>query len=272
MNRLGTILVVIGFGIFLAIPFLTNHHVSNGIIAKEFNSEEKAELASSAYTSILNQDITTWKLLATTDKAITQVNKAIISTYAFSTEDITRLENLAHNKSLNAENIEALWGKESFKVEAFKNYGNWLFGRDFGSDKELESNIKQVTDNIAQYEVIPKKGIDKYAAKAIKYSIAKHSITGLLQNNAILFLLLTFGLTAIGGLLMLQSFMHEKPGIKNNGVFSHPAKSRKWLGIIIGTLLILFYILLYFFPEYMAGWIRMVDPISYKLNWLWELA
>ncbi len=96
--------------------------------------------------------------------------------------------------------------------------------------------------------------------------MAKHSLSGLLKNNAVLFLLLTFGLTAIGGLIMLQSFMGEKPGIKNNGTFFHPAKSRKWLGIIIGTLLISFYILLYFFPEYMAGWIRLVDPISYKLS------
>ncbi len=266
MSRLGTILVVIGFGIFLAIPFLTKHNISESIIAKEFNSEEKSKIASSAYTSILNQDITTWKLLSTTDEAIKQVNEFIINTYAFSAEDITRLENLAHNKSLSIESIEALWGKESFKVEAFKNYGNWLFGRDFSSDEELESNIKQVTDNIAQYEVIPKKGIDKYAAQTLKYNIAKHSITRLLQNNAVLFLLLTFGITAIGGLLMLQSFIAEKPGIKNNGIFFHPAKSRKWLGIIIGTLLISFYVLLYFFPQYMTGWIRLVDPVSYKLS------
>ncbi|MCF6359334.1 MAG: 4Fe-4S binding protein [Cyclobacteriaceae bacterium] len=266
MNRLGTILVVIGFGIFLAIPFLTEHNVSDSFITKEYNSEERAKLASSAYTSILNQDITTWKLLATTDEAIALVNKSVIDTYGFSGEDIIRLENLAHNNSLNAQSIEALWGKGNFKVEAFKNYGSWLFDREFSSDEELESNIKQVTNNIAQYEVIPKKGIDKYAAKSLKYSISKHSITGLLQNNAVLFLLLTFGLTAIGGLLMLQVFMDEKPGIKNNGIFFHPAKARKWLGIIIGTLLISFYILLYFFPEYMGGWIRIVDPISYKLN------
>jgi len=266
MNQIGTILVVIGFGIFLTIPFLTKHNISDSIITKELNSEEKAKLALSAYTSVLNQDITTWKLLAITDEAIIQVNESIINTYAFSNEDIIRLENLAYNKALNIKNIEALWGKGNFKVEAFNNYGNWLLGREFSSEEDFKSNIKQVTDNIAQYEVIPKMGIDKYAAKSLKYSIAKHSITGLLQNNAILFLLLTFGLTAIGGLLMLRSSLAEKSGIKNNGIFFHPAKSRKWLGILIGTLLISFYVLLYFFPEYMGGWIRMVDPISYKLS------
>lgn len=266
MNRLGLILVVLGFGIFLFIPFLTQHHITREIIATEYGSEEKSALANTAYTTIINQNTTTWKLLSVTKKAIEQVNQEIIKKYAFSAEDITRLENLAHNNSLNAESLTALWGAESFKVKAFNSYGNWLFGREFSSDEELESSIKQVANNIALYEVTPKKGIDKYAAKSLKYNLAKHSITGLLATNAILFFILTFGFTAIGGLLMFQSFMNQKSGIKNDGIFFHPAKSRKWLGIIIGTLLISFYILLYFFPEYMAGWIRIVDPISYKLS------
>ncbi len=266
MNRLGTVLVVLGFSIFLAIPFLTTHTLTKSIITKEFNSDEKTTIATKAFEPVIEKTVSTWQLLSATGKAITEVNETAIANYSFSTENITRLENLAHNNSLNAKSIEALWGKENFKVIAFKNYGNWLFGREFGSDAELESNIKQVTDNIAQYEVIPKKGIDKYAAKSLKYNLAKHSITGLLHTNALLFLLLTFGLAVIGGLLMLQSYMAEKPGIKNNGTFFHPAKSRKWLGIIIGTLLISFYVLLYFFPEYMVGWIRLTDSISYKLS------
>lgn len=266
MNRLGTLLVVMGFGIFLSIPFLTQHNITESIISNEYGSNEKTELATKAYINIIDEKISTWKLLSITDDAITDINKTIVDRYAFSEEDITRLENLAHNSSLNAKSIEALWGVENFKVIAFKNYGDWLFDRKFNSNKELESNIKQVTDNIALYEVIPKKGIDKYAAKSLKYNLAKHSITRLLKEYTVLFLILTFGFTAIGGLLMLQFFINQKPGIKNDGVYFHPAKSRKWLGIFIGTLLISFYIILYFFPEYMAGWIRTVDPISYALS------
>ena len=266
MNKLGIILVIIGFGTFLAIPFLTEHSVTDALIGKEYKSDEKAEIAAKAYAKVIDQDISTWNLLSLTAEAIGSINTEILKRYSFSEEDITRLENLAHNNSLTAESIDALWGTEHFKVKALKDYGSWLFSRKFNSDEELESNIKQVTDNIALYEITPKKGIDKYAAKSLKYNLAKHSITGIIGNNTILFLLLTFGFSAIGGLLMLQSFMSQKPGIKNDGVFFHPAKSRKWLGVVIGTLLISFYILLYFFPEYMIGWIRMVDPISYALG------
>ena len=266
MNKLGSILVLMGFGIFLSIPFLTQHHLTSQLIEKEYGSQEKAALAKVENTPILEQNTTTWKLLLITNDAIESINKEAVNRYSFSAEDITRLENLAHNKALTEESLISLWGAESFKVQAFKNYGNWLFGRVFNSDEELESNIRQVVNNIMLHEVIPKKGIDKYAAKSLKYNLAKHSITGLLKNNTMLFLILTFGFTAIGGLLMLQVFMQEKPGIKNNDIFFHPAKARKWLGILIGTLLILFYIILYFYPEYMGGWIRIVDPISYLLS------
>jgi polyferredoxin len=266
MNRLGTALVFIGFGIFLSIPFLAQHKLTSNIIKNEYGTDEKAELAYQTYADISGQNTNTWKLISTTDQAVREINNEILKRYAFSTKDITRLENLAHNNSLSSESIEALWGTENFKVESFKNYGSWLFGREFNSDEELKSTIKKVTDDIALYEVIPKKGIDQYAAKTLKYNIAKHSITGILASNTVLLLLLTFGFSALGGLLMLQYFLNQKSGIKNDGIYFHPAKSRKWLGIIIGSLLILFYIQLYFFPEYMAGWIKIVDPISYRLS------
>ena len=266
MNRIGIILVILGFGVFLSIPFLTQHHLTNQLINTEYNSQEKAELVNDVYSSILNKPVSTWKLLSITNNAIKSINKEATNRYAFSEEDIIRLENLAHNRALNQKSLNSLWGAENFKVLAFNSYGSWLFDRSFNSDEELESSIRQVVNNITLYEVIPKKGIDTYAAKSLKYKLAKHSITGILHNNALLFLMLTFGFTSIGGLLMLQDFINEKPGIKNNGIFFHPAKNRKWLGILLGTLLILFYIILYFFPEYMTGWIRMVDPVSYLLS------
>jgi len=56
------------------------------------------------------------------------------------------------------------------------------------------------------------------------------------------------------------------PGIKNNGIFFNVMKNVGWLGILTGTWLIVFYVLLYFYPEYMTNWIIMVDPVSYLIN------
>ncbi|MBX2816467.1 MAG: 4Fe-4S binding protein [Saprospiraceae bacterium] len=39
-----------------------------------------------------------------------------------------------------------------------------------------------------------------------------------------------------------------------------------WLGIVTGTYLIGFYILLYWFPQYISPWIEMVDPVSRSIS------
>ena len=39
-----------------------------------------------------------------------------------------------------------------------------------------------------------------------------------------------------------------------------------WIGIIMGTFLILFYIVLYFYPHYITNWVLLVDPIKRALS------
>lgn len=266
MQKAGIIFVIIGFGLFLSIPFITKHEFNKQLVENEFGSNETSVLANKFLDNQYDKSIPSWELIRETKLAIRRINVEIINRYALSKNDINQLVQLAKSQNLNKQSIEQLWGANNFKANAFNSYGNWLFGRSFYSDEEIKSNIEQVSNNITQYEIIPKKGIDKYKTKALTYSIAKHSIVGPIANHPILLLILTFGLSVLGGLLMLQTYTKEPAGIKNNGIYFHPAKSRKWLGIIIGTLLIAFYILLYFYPEYMTGWVKTVDPVSYLLS------
>jgi polyferredoxin len=68
-------------------------------------------------------------------------------------------------------------------------------------------------------------------------------------------------------LLYILPQKYEGPaGIKNTGIFTSSTTSRGLLGIILGTMLIAFYIFLYEFPEYITGWVILVDPISYAMN------
>ena len=266
MQKTGIILVIVGFAVFLVMPFMARHILSEQLVTKEFETQETSSIASHELHSSFGNPSTTWSLISKVDKAIIKVNEGIINRYALSNNDIKELKELAKSQKLDEQHLEGLWGADSFKAQSFISYGNWLFGRSFSSEEEARKNIEQVANNITLYEILPKKGIDKYKAKSLKYNLSKHSIIGTIAGNPILFLFLTFGLTALGGLLMLLTYTKEPAGIKNNGIYFHPAKSRKWLGIIIGTLLIVFYIFLYFYPEYMTGWIKMVDPISYWLS------
>ncbi|NVK49280.1 MAG: 4Fe-4S binding protein [Cyclobacteriaceae bacterium] len=99
------------------------------------------------------------------------------------------------------------------------------------------------------------------------FPLAKAALSSPVQENPYLFLFLSIGLVILGGLLyILPQFRNEPPGIKNNGVFHSKMKNRGWLGMVTGTYLILFYVILYWYPAYLVNLVWMVEPISLALS------
>lgn len=93
--------------------------------------------------------------------------------------------------------------------------------------------------------------------------LTKHSTQGSVTENKLLFFLLTFILGTVGALMyIVKTWSPLAPGIHNNGIYHSAATNKGWIGIIVGTFLILFYILLYFFPEHITPWILLVDPVK----------
>jgi polyferredoxin len=98
------------------------------------------------------------------------------------------------------------------------------------------------------------------------FGITKAASAGILTDRLGLWFLLSFGVGLVGALLYIWPRMHELPGIKNHHIFRRANTNRGWIGWIIGTGLIAFYVVLYFYPEYLTNWVLLVDPISRALN------
>lgn len=99
------------------------------------------------------------------------------------------------------------------------------------------------------------------------FALAKAAVSSPITENPWLFLFLSIGLAALGGLMYnLPSYAGESEGIKNSGIFHSSMKSKGWLGMITGSFLILFYIVLYWFPAFIVNLVWMVDPISQMLS------
>lgn len=128
--------------------------------------------------------------------------------------------------------------------------------------KDVESTLG-LTPNDAEYW---NKVLQDYPIKNSRFAVAKASAQGLLPDNLWLFFALSIGLGILGAFLYILPKLRELPGIKNNGIFHSQLHNRGWLGIVLGTWLIAFYILLYFYPEYLISWTILVDPISKALN------
>lgn len=129
--------------------------------------------------------------------------------------------------------------------------------------------IHDIEDRIdeANHHLPNDKIIKDYSKDVLIQSLVKHSSTGFLADNLMLIFIIVFIVSSIGALMYIVPQINDgPPGIKNNNIFMHAAMNRGWIGIIVGTLLILFYIIIYWFPEYMTNWILLADPLSYWLN------
>ncbi|REH56501.1 4Fe-4S binding protein [Tenacibaculum gallaicum] len=102
----------------------------------------------------------------------------------------------------------------------------------------------------------------------LSYELAKKSGNGFVKNNPGLLWLLTFGLGIFGALLfILPNFILLGPkGIKNNGIYLDTSTNRGWVAWFVLIYLVVFYLLLYFSPDYVVNWTFILDPISKFLN------
>lgn len=103
---------------------------------------------------------------------------------------------------------------------------------------------------------------------ALAYSYLKESGTGFIVSNKGLLWWLTFGLGILGSLMYIipNLFLLGPPGIKNNGIYSSGSTNRGILAWATFAYLIGFYILLYFFPDFVVNWTYILDPISESLS------
>lgn len=99
------------------------------------------------------------------------------------------------------------------------------------------------------------------------FSLGKAALSSPVKDNPWLWMFLSIGLAVLGGLLYnLPKYKDEPEGIKNNGIFHSKMKNRGWLGMLTGSYLILFYLILYWFPAYLVNLVAMVDPLSMILS------
>ncbi|MGH7885280.1 MAG: hypothetical protein ACRENO_06255, partial [Thermodesulfobacteriota bacterium] len=79
--------------------------------------------------------------------------------------------------------------------------------------------------------------------------------------------LISFAPIVIGTPLYFYiSFKDTEPGIKHNNIYFNSLSARGALGWAAGILITGFYIILYWWPQYLAGGIKIVDPLSRVLS------
>lgn len=265
IKSLGLLLFLIGFVLFNISFFWSDYRLSSEVVQEKIADSGKAqEFLTAAKNLTSDPGTSNFSFVHQLQTAFEQVNQQQIEKYGFSEAELEKLLSLnpATFSLLTVDSV--VTGNEeqqAFKRKAFQDYGNWLEGQPV--TREL---LHQVADNIKKYGIISRYGFDRYAIKDLSYSLTKASASSPVKDHPILFLFLTIGVCIIGALLYILPKLSLPEGIKNNGIFFNAMKNVQWLGILTGTWLIAFYILLYFYPEYMTNWVILVDPISRLLS------
>jgi len=266
----GLSLFITGFILFNTLFFSGKYVLTESVMEDTFSDSVRAALFLEASSPILNKEnVSVFSFVSELKKTFEAANQNQFGNYGITQEEVLDLA-ARSGKKFSIASVDSLYiGNDEvsvFKRKAFKDYGGWLDGREFASAEELQAQLQSVVEKIHAYAIVNQVGFDRYQVKELTYSITKASAVSPVKANPGLFLFLTFGLCIIGALLYILPQLQLPAGIKNNGIFFNVMKNTGWLGILTGTWLIAFYLVLYFFPEYMTNWVSMVDPISQALN------
>ncbi|MDH3709075.1 MAG: 4Fe-4S binding protein [Cyclobacteriaceae bacterium] len=274
IQSVGLVMFLAGFAIFIGSFFTAHYRITDEILGNSTTETENALIQEYGEDMLDHNFATSYTLISQLSGLFEQINQELLNTYSFTSDELQALANRAMEQGgmFSLANVEQVIGADSeaasFKLKSFQDYGSWLDQRQYENQQALFQDLQNVAENIRLYGIINQKGFDRYRIKDLKFQLAKAAGNGPVSRNPWLFLGLTYGLCIIGAMMYIlpKRKLDGPPGIKNNNIFFSAMKNKGWLGILTGTFLIVFYVLLYYFPEYMTNWIIMVDPISQILK------
>lgn len=273
MKKIGLGIFILAFGFFISAITFGKFELSKESVQKAI--PKQADFITQTEVFKLNESKTFGSQFSFVDiitPMADEANQLILSESGIKPEDVTNIiyhSTIDNKVQFNQNSIDLVFDKEN-EEEAFKNKQltdnlSWLFGEEIASIEDLEIKLSNKVSEINQ-SILRSKGFDLDYLTDTKFQLTKASTVGFFANNKGLILFLTIILGLIGALIYILPELKKYPGIKNDGVYHSSATNRGIIGIIIGTFLILFYILLYWFPQYLTNWVLMVDPLSESLS------
>ena len=294
---IGLLLFIIGFGCWVGTFFMSNFQLTEEVLRQNFdtgqetpenaaaqeyqnrNNEQDQSIDNSTYTLVQQEagDMLgkTYRynvpFIRDLDQLLDRANQRVKAIYGITAEEVEQIASKVATENgltYSQEVATSIFSSNEIgqsKQQNLRDYTGWLEGKTFESQEALQTQLSSTVEGINN-NVIQQRGVGKYQAKSIKTEIVKASTVGLLRENTLAVLLFVYLAAIIGALMYLLPRIETHPGIKNNGIFHSVLKHRGWLGILVGSFLIVFYVFLYFYPYYLTNWILMVDPVSMWLK------
>jgi ferredoxin-type protein NapH len=261
--------------VFIATLFIGNFQLSDAAIQKAFAGKEttviqnfsKLAQENGVLNSVSNNPVS---FINSISSLIEKYNEKTTNDIALK-KGLTAIEIESILKDATANNqvnyskaiLEAIFKTQPEKTAIVDNATNWMYTASKKYDK-IDDFKNDFNNKIGDINKANASEFIVYDNKYIRYDITKASSIGMVANNKGLFLFLTFGLGVLGSLMFIISALFLEPvaGIKNNGIYLQAATNRGWVGFLVFGFLVVFYILLYFYPHIIVNWTNVVDPLK----------
>lgn len=270
IQKTGIALLLAASALTIALLFIHNYKITEKTLEKAITDKAERQEVATALQPMFNEKYSnTFSFNSEIESNLKQRNEELKEKFKVSEGDIDKVlnefsgEEIAYDNS-KIENAFTDSETGNFKAKQLKSYTSWMNGKTY-SRKELKKQLINTSENINS-QIINNKGFGDQKVKALKLAVSRNALWGPARSNTILFLLLTIGLGIVGGLLYILPKLKLIPGIKNDNIYHSKNTGRGWIGYAIGFLFIAFYIVLYWYPEYMTPWIWLVNPLSLFLS------
>lgn len=271
IHKIGLLVFTIGFFTFLSLFFLGQYQLNKDDL-REAVGEQSFPVVNKFAQDVYGKKYTSQFAFVSDFKSVfNEANTEIKSKFEINPKLAEKIATSADLKSFQSTSIKEAMGQPSgeaaeWQLKQLKDYTGWMEGREYESSEGLVAQLQKVISDVNN-SIISQKGFSKDNVNNKAFTIAKQSEVGPVVQNPWLWLFLAIGIPIIGAIMyLLPKLKTEHAGIKNDGIFHSALKNRGWIGILLGTFLISFYVFLYWFPEYMTSWIVMVDPLSKMLS------
>lgn len=270
IQKIGIGFLLVGGGLLIALLFISRYEISEETLKQAINNQdEQAEVKAALNEIIYKTYGSSFAINSAIESNLKNANDEIKSKYSITESDLEKVLAQFSASEITYDNvkIDQLFDDSAigqFKREQLTSYTSWMNDREYAREA-LRDQLENTRNNI-NGSIIGSKGYNEYKIKSLQLAITRHATLGPAKSNTLLMLFLTIGLGIIGGLLYILPKVKLLPGIKNNHIFHSKNTSRGWIGYTIGFLFIAFYIILYWYPEYMTSWMLLVDPVSVALS------
>lgn len=272
VRKFGLGFFVMGLLIFIGLLFLNQYKLTEQTLNSAINNTTHRQLIQPHFTELMNKTITSkFSFINDIGNTFTKYNDTVYQRYHISTANIDALSMQVENKGYyDLTMLTAVFNSQddysAYKIKKLTDYTGWLAGQQGKSLAEISQVINEKSTEI-NANVLAEKRIDNYAVSQYVYALVKGSSSAIVSKHTTAFFIFSIVLATIGALIYIIPEKFLAPaGIKNDNIFKNSATNGGLIGLLAMTFLVLVYIALYFFPEYIIEWVALVDPLFKVLN------